>query len=153
MKSFIYAFRGLVRVIKYERSMRIHLCFTFYVICCGVIVRLTSAEWTAVIICMGIVMALECLNTAIEQLCDTVCPEKNKGIGSVKDIAAGAVLCAAIASAIVGAVVFINAEKIERLGLFAFENPFAAGLLALTIIPAALFVVKVKIILKNKKRK
>ena len=153
MKSFIYAFRGLARVIKYERSMRIHLCFTFYVICCGIIVSLTSAEWTAVIICMGLVMALECLNTAIEQLCDTLCPEKNKGIGIAKDIAAGAVLCAAFASAIVGAVVFINTEKIERLGLFAFENPFAASLLALTIIPAVLFAARVTILLKNKKRK
>ena len=151
-KSFAYAFRGLVTAIKYERSMRIHLCFMFYVICCGFIVGLTNTEWIAVIVCMGLVTALECLNTALEQLCDTLCPEKNEGIKIVKDAAAGAVLCAAIGSAVVGAIVFINAEKIGRLRQFAFENPFAAALFALTIIPAVLFAAKVKIIMITKKK-
>ncbi len=45
-------------------------------------------------------------NTALEKLSDTIHPEKNAGIGSAKDIAAGSVLITAIAALVVGIIIF-----------------------------------------------
>ena len=93
--------------------MRIHLCVAIDVILAGILTKITAVEWMAVIICIGLVTALECLNTALESLCDTVHPEKSEGIRIAKDAAAGAVLCAAIASAVVGGIIFFRVDKLN----------------------------------------
>lgn len=113
MKSFYYAFRGIFETIKSERNMRIHLCVAIDVILAGILTHISAIEWAAVLICIGLVTALECLNTAIEKLCDTVHPEKAEGIRIAKDASAGAVLCAAIASAAVGGMIFFRADKLN----------------------------------------
>lgn len=140
MKSFKYAFRGICDTIRTERNMRVHLCFTFYVIIAGFVTQISKPEWAAVIVCIGIVNALECLNTSVESLCDTVHPEKSEGIRLAKDAAAGAVLCAAIASAFVGGVTFFNTEKITAALDFFNNHTFVAILTVLTLIPLCFFV-------------
>jgi diacylglycerol kinase len=57
--------------------------------------------------CFGLVISLEMINSAIENLVDLVSPEYNKLAGKAKDIAAGAVLVAAICAAIVGLIIFL----------------------------------------------
>lgn len=140
MKSFVYAFRGIVRTVRTERNMRIHLCFAFYVVLAGMVTKLDASEWAVVLVCIGVVTALECLNTAIEDLCDTVHPGRCRGIGHVKDISAGAVLCAAIASAAAGCVIFFQREKLENTWEFAKRDPVLAALIVLMLIPLILFV-------------
>jgi len=140
MKSFLYAFRGVFKTIRTERNMRVHLCFAFYVIIAGIVSHITSAEWAAVLVCIGAVTALECLNTAIERLCDTVCPEKSEGIKIAKDASAGAVLCAAIASAIVGGIVFFNGQKMTAALEFLKTRTSISILIILTLIPLIIFV-------------
>ena len=137
MKSFYYAFRGILETIKSERNMRIHLCVAFYVIVAGFVTHISASEWAVVLICIGLVTALECLNTAMEKLCDTVHPEKSEGIRIAKDAAAGAVLCAAIASAIVGGIIFFRADKLQYL-----KSHTAAVLVTiLTLLPMIKFVI------------
>lgn len=140
MRSFIYAFRGLLKTIRTERNMRVHLSVAFYVIIAGFVTNISGAEWATVLVCIGVVTALECFNTAIESLCDTVCPEKCKGIKTTKDAAAGAVLCAAIVSAVVGGIVFFNEQKVTA-ALEYFKNHTAESLIIiLTLIPLIIFV-------------
>ncbi len=140
MKSFVYAFSGVCETMLSERHMRIHMGFAVYVILAGILTEISTVEWMAVIICVGLVMALECLNTALESLCDTVCPEKSEGIRIAKDAAAGAVLCAAIVSATVGGIVFFNGQKVTA-ALEFFKNQTAASLVIIfTLIPLILFV-------------
>ena len=140
MKSFKYAFHGIFETIRTERNMRVHLCFAVYVIIAGFVTHLSAPEWAAVLICIGLVTALECLNTAVESLCNTVCPEKSEGIRITKDTSAGAVLCAAIVSAIVGGIVFFNGQKVTA-ALEYFKNHTAAAMvIVLTLIPLAFFV-------------
>ena len=122
MKSFKYAFHGIFETIRTQRNMRVHLCFAFYVIIAGFVTHISAAEWAAVLICIGLVMALECLNTSIESLCDTVHPEKTEGIRITKDAAAGAVLCSALASAVVGGIVFFNEQKVTAALQFFKDN-------------------------------
>lgn len=140
MKSFVFAFRGIARTIRNERNMRIHLCFTLYVILAGAVTRITVSEWTAVLICIGMVTALECINTSVENLCDTVSPEKSEGIRITKDAAAGAVLCAAVFSAVVGSIVFFNEKRIEAAVGFLREHTALSILIILTLIPSGMFV-------------
>ena len=69
--------------------------------------RVSGAEWACLLLAMGMVTAAEALNTAIERLCDFVEEGRNPQIGMIKDIAAGAVLLAALFAAAVGAAVFL----------------------------------------------
>lgn len=140
MKCFLYALRGIAETIKSERNMRIHLCFAFYVTAAGFVCKIGRAEWLAVLLCIGLVTALECVNTALERLCDTVHPEKSSGIRFAKDAAAGAVLCAAVLSAAVGGVIFFNSAAVKVTLDFFGSYPIPATILILTLIPAVLFV-------------
>lgn len=64
-------------------------------------------EWALVAICIMVVLALELLNTALENLLDYIDPKFNQAIGTMKDMTAGGVLVAAIGSAVVGSLVII----------------------------------------------
>lgn len=133
MKAFACAFRGIFSSLWRERHMRIHFCFAFYVIVCGFVCSIAAWEWAACLICIGGVTALECINTAIEDMCDELHPEKSPGIGRAKDAAAGAVLCMAIASAAVGAVIFFRAERVAALAEFFKSVPAAAVMFGVTV--------------------
>ncbi len=140
MKSFLWAFRGIGYCIASQRNMRVHLCFAFYVAVFGFITKITAGQWAAVIICIGAVTALECLNTSIEALCDTLHPERSDGIAHAKDASAGAVLMAAIASAVVGGIIFFQRDKILIvLSLFA-NKPYTAAAFAVSLVLAVLFI-------------
>ena len=64
-------------------------------------------EWLVVVLCITVVLTLEMINTAIEKLCDVVQPDYHPQIKIIKDIAAGAVLIAALGSIIIGAIIFV----------------------------------------------
>lgn len=106
-KGFGYAFAGLVAATKSERNMKFHLCATVCVVAVGLWLKISSVEWLAVLLCCGMVVGAEMLNTAIEKLADAVKPEKSAQMKFVKDVAAGAVLACAIAAAGVGLLIFV----------------------------------------------
>lgn len=72
------------------------------------ICRLSLSEWCVIIMCFGMVLAAEGLNTAIEILAGRVCQEKDENIRRVKDVAAAAVLLAAVSAAGAGLLIFIG---------------------------------------------
>lgn len=73
---------------------------------CRFFFGITRTEWIVIILCIGVVIAAELFNTAIEKLVDLVSPERHPIAGQVKDIAAGAVLVCAVAAAIIGIIIF-----------------------------------------------
>ncbi|MBO6080179.1 MAG: diacylglycerol kinase family protein, partial [Bacteroidales bacterium] len=77
------------------------------VIIAGVLLKLSILEWAAVAFAVGLVFSGEIFNSAIEDLSDVVCPERDDRIKKVKDLAAAAVLVNAIAAAVIGLLVFI----------------------------------------------
>ena len=107
IKSFGYAFKGIASLLKKEHNAWIHCIAIVVVASCGLYFRITPTEWCIVVLCFGIVLAAEGFNTAIERLVNLVSPGFHPIAGDVKDVAAGAVLICAIASAIVGAIIFI----------------------------------------------
>jgi diacylglycerol kinase (ATP) len=107
MQSFVDAGRGLVTVLRTEWNFRIHAVIGGLVTVAGFVFRISAGEWLAVVLCAGLVFMAEVFNTAIEYLADAVHPEADQGVGMAKDAAAGGVLIAAVAAAVVGAIVFL----------------------------------------------
>jgi len=105
--SFKYAINGIKILFREEPNAKIHLFASVCVLVAGYIFRISKDEWIAVILCIVLVIALESINSAIENMADFVSTEKHEMIKKVKDLAAGAVLIGAIASAIVGMIVFL----------------------------------------------
>ena len=107
LASFKNAWRGLTVFIRQEHNAWIHCAITFLVIIAGLLFHISTTEWIAVFFAIGLVLAAEAVNSAIERLSDVVQPEKDERIRDVKDISAGAVLLCAIAAAIIGFIIFL----------------------------------------------
>ena len=106
VRSFGFALAGLAYAVKNEGNMRVHLLATILVLALGFGFGVSRLEWVALAGAIGMVWLAELLNTALEILCDFVAPEKADAIKRVKDVAAAAVLMAALAAAGIGALVF-----------------------------------------------
>ena len=107
IKSFTYAFNGLRVLFREEHNARIHLFAAVCVIVAGILLKLSPMEWAAVVFAIGLVFGGEIFNSAIEDLADVVCPERDERIKKVKDLSAAAVLVAAITASVIGLLVFI----------------------------------------------
>ena len=107
LKSFTYAFNGLRILLKEEHNSRIHLFATICVVVAGLVFHISPLEWVAVVFAIGMVFGGEIFNSAIEDLADVVCPERDERIKKVKDLSAAAVLVSAITALIIGFIIFI----------------------------------------------
>jgi len=86
--------------------MWIHLVAAALVIAGGFYFAISTTEWIMIILCIGMVMAAEIFNSAIEELTNLVSPQYNKKAAVIKDMAAGSVLVCAIVALIVGLIIF-----------------------------------------------
>jgi diacylglycerol kinase (ATP) len=111
VESFGNAFSGIRDLLKYQHNIRIHLAILCLVIIAGFFFRISKGDWMAIALAAGLVLAGEAFNSAVEYLSDIVCPEFDERIKRVKDVAAAGVLISAIASVIVGIIVFLPEIK------------------------------------------
>ena len=107
LRSFHYAWQGIRQCVGREQNLSFHLIVTVLVIGAGFAFGITPGEWTAICLCIGLVVSAELFNTAIERLVDLVSPQRHPLAGQVKDIAAGAVLVCALAAIAVGLIIFV----------------------------------------------
>lgn len=107
LKSFKHAFNGIKVLLKEEHNSRIHVFASIIVIFLGIFLKISNTEWFIIFILIGFIFALELVNSAIENICDLVSPERNDYIKKAKDQGAAAVLIFAIVSAIIGLWIFI----------------------------------------------
>ncbi|MBE6286774.1 MAG: diacylglycerol kinase family protein [Mediterranea massiliensis] len=107
MRSFGYAWKGIGSCVGHEQNLSFHLITAVVVVIMGFCFDISRIEWIIVTGCIGVVIAAELFNSAVENLVDLVSPEYHPLAGRVKDIAAGAVLVSAVSAAIVGLLVFI----------------------------------------------
>lgn len=106
IKSFGYAFNGILIMLKSQHNAWIHLAFSGVVMIAGILFKFKPAEWCWILLSIMAVWMAEAFNTALEFLADVISPEIQPLIGKAKDVAAGAVLLAAFGSAAVGVLVF-----------------------------------------------
>ena len=107
VRSFGYAGNGLRLLVSGQPNAWIHSALSAAAIGLGFALGISGLEWCAIVIAMGFVWLAEGCNTALELLADAAVPERNEKIGEAKDVAAGTVLLAAVAAALVGAIVFL----------------------------------------------
>lgn len=107
LKTLSYGFNGILYTLKHERNMVIHFLVMSLVITAGVIFKITFIEWGVCFILFALVLSLELMNTALENVVDLVTEEKKAKAKVAKDAAAGAVLVAAIFSVIIGIAIFL----------------------------------------------
>lgn len=139
--SFYYAIRGLLSVLKTESHMRFHLVAAIYVVFfANKFYMLTPAQLCVLILTISLVFITEILNTVLERVCDTVTTEYNKNIEFIKDVSAGAVLVAAIASVIIAFILLYDTYTFKLIFHYYTQNISALVMLILWTIVALAFV-------------
>lgn len=107
IKAFVHALRGGLKWLQTQPHARVHLVTAFLVFLTAAYLGVTAIEWALLVLCAMLVWVAEALNTSIEFLANEVSLEWRERIKHAKDIAAFAVLCAAIGAAIVGSLVLL----------------------------------------------
>lgn len=105
IRSFGHAFAGIGYMVATQPHARLHLLAISLVVGAGWSLSIALSDWLIVTLACGLVLALEAVNTAMEHLCDVVCPAWSDDVRRTKDVAAGAVLIAAVAAAAVAVLV------------------------------------------------
>lgn len=138
-RSFGWAVAGFVHALLHERNLRIHLAAAAWVIFLSRYYSLSRAEAALMILLMGFVITCELVNTAIENIVDLITHTHNDLARIAKDVAAGAVLVAAIASAAAGFFLFWDTQVFAVIRSDLLKAPVAWGFfLALTAVWIAL---------------
>ncbi len=106
LKSFAYAIAGIVFMLKTQHNAWLHGIATMAVIALAIYCDVSASDWRWLIVAMGMVWVGETINTAVEYVCDVVSPQYSEAVKHAKDIAAGGVLIAALASLIIGILTF-----------------------------------------------
>lgn len=105
--SFKNALIGIVTAARTQANIRVHLLIASLVFLLGAYLKISLVEAMILILTVAVVLIAEMANTALEFLSDAVTLEQNALIKDTKDIAAGAVLVAAIFAALIGLIIFI----------------------------------------------
>ena len=106
LRSFGYAFQGVVACLLGERNFRIHTLAGAMAIAMGADYRLSGTQWAVLLLAIALVLCCEAVNTAVEAAVDLVSPGEHPLAKLAKDCAAGAVLLAAAGSVGVGFCLF-----------------------------------------------
>jgi diacylglycerol kinase (ATP) len=106
-KAIGYAFKGALILLRTEASIQVQTVIAIIMTIAGFYFEITATEWIAQTLCIGLIMGLEGMNTTAEAIADFIHPDFHKKIGHIKDIAAGAVVMTAIASTIVGLIIYV----------------------------------------------
>lgn len=107
INAFKNAGNGLIHFFSRERNGRIQASIALITIATSTVLSLSPVEWILILFCIALVLGLEMMNSALEKLCDVVQPSYHPGIKIIKDGAAGAVLWAALLSALTGSIILL----------------------------------------------
>ena len=107
MNGVKYAVKGALILLKTESSIQAQFSIAIVLTCAGFYFNISATEWMFQVLAIGIIMSIEGVNTAVEEIADFIHPDFHHKIGLIKDIAAGAVFIAALAGLIVGMIIYI----------------------------------------------
>lgn len=105
--SFKCAFEGIVAALRTEPNLKFHFVAGVLVFIASLILKISRADFLIVIFLIGFVISVELTNTAIEAVVDAFTDKEHPGAKLAKDISAGAVLIAAITSAVLGLMILL----------------------------------------------
>jgi diacylglycerol kinase (ATP) len=107
LRSFQYAFQGIHTLFATQPNAWIHLTVAIAAVFLGFWLRISPLEWCLIIFSIGLVLAAEAMNTALEFLTDLASPRYHELAGKAKDSAAGAVLISACTAILIGSLIFL----------------------------------------------
>lgn len=151
VKSFGYAFRGVLLCIKSCRNFRIHMVATAYVLYFSGYYDFSSVEYAVLFLTFGSVLIAEAFNSAIEYACDSVSEQYCDKIKYSKDTAAAAVLISAIFSLCVAGALFFDRDVIMRIVSDFASSGIKILLFVISVVISVIFIFY-KEILKNGKK-
>ena len=107
LKSMGFALKGAVKLITTEHSVMVQSSIGILMVIAGFYFHISMNEWMIQTLAIGLVLAVEGLNTAVEKMADFIHPGFHEKIGFIKDIAAGAVFFAAMTAIAIGLMIYV----------------------------------------------
>ena len=144
LDSFNYAFEGIIHVLRTQRNMRIHFVAAIAVIVFALIVSVSKLELIVLLISIAFVLIAEMINTAIEHTIDVATTSFDPMAKLAKDIAAGAVLIAAVNAVAVGYLVFSGKTASRSARLIDRVRDAPAELTIVALVVTVIVVIGVK---------
>lgn len=107
LRSLRFALNGCWLFFRHERNGQIQGIMALVVTTTGLVFGISRTEWMVILLCNGLVISLEMVNSAIERICNMYTTDFHPAIKIIKDMAAAAVLWSALVSLVVGLIIFI----------------------------------------------
>lgn len=107
LHSFKCAFAGIAHAFVEGRNFKVQFGFGVLAVVLGIVLGIDFTQWAIIVVCIGVVLGGECVNTAVEAVVDLASPDYHELAKIAKDCAAGAVLVMSIASVFVAAFIFL----------------------------------------------
>lgn len=140
LKSFRFAFRGIIHCVKNERNMRIHTVIALYVLVFSCFFDLSLEKYAILLLTISAVMTAEMVNTATEELSDLSAEEFNLMASIAKDIAAGAVLISALFAVVIGFILFLDVNAFLRIINFFINYPIMIIIFLISLFVSYLYI-------------
>lgn len=106
IRKFANAFHGIYLGVVGQSSFLVHGLAAAATLSVAYLLNCQAWQWCALGLCIGLVLSLELINSALESLAKGVCHEHNEHVGRALDIASGAVLLASLVAAAIGLGIF-----------------------------------------------
>jgi diacylglycerol kinase (ATP) len=107
VRSLRFAFAGIIQFFNKEHNSWIHLAVTIAVLALALLLHCSKTDMVLIVLATGFVWAAELFNTAIEKTADFITTKNHPEIKFIKDVAAAAVLIAALTAFVIGCIIFI----------------------------------------------
>jgi diacylglycerol kinase (ATP) len=107
LKSMGFALKGALKLITTEHSVMVQSTIAVALIIAGIYFKISKEDWMFQTLAIGLVLAIEGLNTAVEKVADFIHPDYHERIGFIKDIAAGSVFFAAMTAIAIGLMIYL----------------------------------------------
>ena len=143
IKSFYYAFRGIIAAVVRERNMRIHIVcmiYMYFFLFAFDFFKITATQLAIIFLANGLVIGGELINTAVERAVDLYGSEHTQNGKIAKDCAAGAVLVFAIFSVLCGIAIMWQPEAFSKLFAFFADKLWADALFVLSVVIFTVFI-------------
>ena len=107
LKSFVYAFKGFLFLIRNEANFQVQIVIAVLAIILGFVFDISRLEWFAQLFAIAIVLAAESFNTSIEKMANFIHKNQHQEIGKIKDISAAACLIVSVLALVIGALLYL----------------------------------------------
>ncbi len=148
LSGFRYAQEGILHCFRTQPHMRFHFYTLVAVLLSGLLINLDNRDMLVMLFAITLVIVAEMINTAIEAVVDMVTENYNPVAKLAKDVAAGAVLLAAMNAMIAGVLIFFGGSNLERIQLRIHQNmtPDVFRVLVICVVLLTLIVIISKLL-------